>query len=316
MEKTQNVLCKENELDEDTLNFLKGFSSLMTEMASLPIPDQRSKIKEMFLPPKDQLEPIERVEDRMIKGRHGDIPLRILTPKNPNNTTLVFFHRGGWVFGNNDESEGLGRKIANITSCNVVLVEYRLSPEYKFPIPLDDCYDATLWVENNKSSLMGSPQKVVVIGESAGGNLATAVSLKAQKEKLNLSGQILVYPILTHELNPEVYENSPDKYLLSYENMQWFWEQYLTSSNDGQDELASPLNVNGVKLPKTLMMTAEFDALKVEGKEYAEKLEKAGTLVTKKEYSKVIHGFLDLPLPSSEIQRALSDIKEFVLSIN
>jgi acetyl esterase len=102
-------------------------------MAHLTVGEQRQKIREMFLVPKDQLVPVKNVEDKNIEGTHGNIPIRIITPEKSNkNNVIVFFHRGGWVFGSNDEAEGLCRKIAIKTHHTVVQVDYRLSPEHKF----------------------------------------------------------------------------------------------------------------------------------------------------------------------------------------
>lgn len=304
-------------LNEDTRAFLQGFSDLQASMDHLSIPEQRRKIREMFVPPKESLEPVKAVEDRNIQGRHGNIPLRIITPKNANEkTVIVFFHRGGWVYGSNDESESLCRKLANQTHCAVVQVEYRLSPEHKFPVPLEDCYDAVTWVSRSLTPPKGSERSVIVCGESAGGNLAAAVSLIAKEKGPKIAAQILIYPVLTNDLLLERYEKSPDKYLLSYENMQWFWEQYLAKTEDGNKELASPIKAKKVNgLPRTMIITAEYDALCLEGKEFAEKLQKAGVDVVYKQYSNVIHGFLDIPIASPEKEKTLKDLRAFLETV-
>lgn len=110
------AIAKEMTLNEDVKAFLQGFSDCQASMAHLTVPEQRKRIKEMFLFPKHLLETVEKVEDQVIQGRHGNIPLRIITPKNfKGYATLVFLHRGGWVYGSNDEAECLCRKIANRT---------------------------------------------------------------------------------------------------------------------------------------------------------------------------------------------------------
>jgi acetyl esterase len=139
----------------------------------------------------------------------------------------------------------------------------------------------------------------------------------AQKEAgPKIFAQVLIYPILTNDLIPDRYERSPDKKLLSYGNMQWFWEQYLANTKDGNSELASPLKAKSVKLlPRALIMTAEHDALRLEGEEYAKKLQKSGVDAVYKCYPQVIHGFLDIPVPSTEVQIALNDIKDFLNTV-
>ena len=227
---------------------------------------------------------------------------------------VVFYHRGGWVYGSNDEAEGLCRKIANRTHHIVVQAEYRLSPEHKFPVPLEDCYDAVNWVSNHLRQADDAELDIVVMGESAGGNLAAAVSLMAENnQRPKISAQILIYPVLTSEMNEEHYEKSPDKHLLSYRNMKWFWEQYLPHHDHGNSALASPLKAERVSsLPRTMVVTAEFDALRHEGEAFARKLKDARIDVVHKQYPSVIHGFLDIPVPSPEIENALDDISSFL----
>jgi len=312
----KNTTVQDQILDNETLSFLQGFSNIQAQMAHLSIPEQRKKIKEMFLIPEENLDSVQKVQNQEISGKHGKLPLRIITPKvSKGNSVLVFFHRGGWVYGSVDESESLCRKVANHTGCLVVIVDYRLAPENKFPIPIEDCYDAINWVSKH---LTQDGKKLVTIGESAGGNLAAAVSLIARKMKgPKIDAQVLMYPILTSNLEIECYEKSPDKYLLSYENMQWFWEQYLNNESDGENELASPLKAKDfADLPKTLMMIPEYDALKREGLSYRDQLQKADVEVISKQYSKVIHGFLDIPIVSSQVQIAFDDLRIFLDNLN
>ncbi len=288
-------------LNSETQAFLNQFEEVMGSIAHLPVHEQRKTIKEMFTPKKEDLEPIHRVEEKFLQGKNGDLPLRILSPENPQ-ATLLYLHRGGWVYGSNDESEALCRKLANATNSTVVMVEYSLAPENKFPIPLEDCYDTLTWVEQNYKN-------VIVIGESAGGNLAAALTLMPKASSM-LKGQILLYPILTNTLNKEHYDNSPDKSFLSYDNMTFFWDQYLPDAETGKKPLASPLNApSHENLPPAFIATAEFDALQHEGKKYAELL---GNTTTYRHYPAVLHGFLDLPIPVPQIDTCIQDIKTFI----
>jgi acetyl esterase len=304
-----------NELNSATVSFLDEFSKLFASLADLCIPEQRETIKKMFSVPKSQLEPIERIEDKVVPGRHGSINVRLFSPKNEGPLPIIIYiHRGGWVYGSIEESEMICRRLANETGAIVAAIEYRLSPEHKFPIPLDDCYDVTKWIVENASTFLGDPNKVIICGESAGGNLAAAVALMILETKeFTLAGQLLIYPILTSDLEKKHYENSPDKSLLSYENMQFFWNMYLSSPEEGKNPFVSPLkNENFTNLPTCFILTAEHDALKYEGTYYGKALQTAGVTVQIKNYPGVIHGFLDLPLADTIKKEAIEDIASWV----
>lgn len=305
------------DLDHTTADFLEGFSKVFVSIAHLPIAEQRAVIKQIFLIPQDQLEHVAKVEDKTVPGRHGSIPIRLYSPKSGSPlSVIVYLHRGGWVYGSIEESEMICRKLANETGAIVAAVEYRLAPEHKFPIPLEDCYDATKWIVENASTFSGNPNKIIICGESAGGNLAAAVALMArEKKQFTLASQLLIYPILTSDLHQKNYDNSPDKKLLSIDSMRFFLSAYLSSPDDGKNPYVSPLkSKNFSQLPPCFIISAEHDALKHEGSTYAEFLRKAKVAVQSKCYLNVIHGFLDLPLADATKQEAIEDIKAWVKS--
>lgn len=306
------------DLDVATKGFLETFSQTFASIGHLPIPDQRATIKAMFRIPESQLEAVAKVEDKVVDGRHGSINIRLFSPTNEGPLpVIVYFHRGGWVYGSIEESEMICRRLANETGAIVAAVEYRLSPEHKFPIPLEDCYDAAQWIATNAPSFLGDSNKVFVCGESAGGNLAAAVALMIREtKKFTVAGQLLMYPILTSDLKQEHYDSSPDKSLLSYGNMQFFWNMYLSSPEEGHSPLASPLKSGDfADLPPCFIVTAQHDALKHEGACYAEALQNSGVAVESKCYVGVIHGFLDLPLADSVKQEAVLDIAAWIKRI-
>lgn len=302
-------------LDQETSNFLQQFAKTFASIEHLPIPEQRQTIKEMFRVPESQLERIAKVENRVIEGKNGPIPLRLFIPKTEESLpVIVYFHRGGWVYGSVEESEGICRRLANATSSIVIAVEYRLAPEHKFPVPLEDCYDAAKWAVCQASSFGGNSDKVILCGESAGGNLAAAVALMARdKKEFSPAGQLLIYPVLTSELNPQHYQDSPDKWLLSYDNMKFFWGAYLSSDAESNNPYASPLKSHDLaELPQALIVTAEHDALKAEGQAYGKALTQAGVQQETRCYSNVIHGFLDLPLADPVKKQAIEDIADWM----
>ncbi len=305
-------------MDTQTSQFLEEFAKVFSSLDNLPLSEQRATIKEMFRIPESQLEQVASFENIVVNGTNGDIPVRIFSPSsNGPLPIIVFFHRGGWVYGSVDESERICRKLANEIGAIVASVEYKLSPEHKFPIPLEDCYDATKWLVQNAATFSGNAAQVILCGESAGGNLAAAVALKARDTKeFSVARQLLLYPVLTMELDEQRYENSPDKSLLTYDNMTFFIDSYLSSGADLENPYAAPIKSHDLtRLPACFVVTAEFDALKHEGQEYAEVLGKFGVDTLYKCYPGVIHGFLDLPLADEVKQDAMADIVAWVKSL-
>lgn len=309
-----------DKLDVPTSTFLREFSKNFSSIKHFSLPEQRATIKELFRVPITQLESVAHIEDKIINGKNGSISIRLFSPKNKGPLpVIVYFHRGGWVYGSIEESEMICRRLANLTGCIVAAVEYHLAPEYKFPIPLEDCYDATCWISQNSSTfkVSGNPNKLILCGESAGGNLAAAVAIMVRdKKELSVAGQLLIYPVLSSFLDPNHYDESPDKSLLSFENMQFFLGSYLSSSEEKSHPYAFPLNCkNHEELPACFILTAEHDALKHEGKRYAEDLHKAGIKVLTKCYPEVIHGFLDLPLSEAIKEEAFDDIALWIKNL-
>jgi acetyl esterase len=305
-------------LDPATKDYLEGFSKVFGSIAHLPLAEQRAVVKKMLKMNKSGLEAIEKVEDRAVSGREGLIDIRVFSPKSEGLLPIiVYYHGGGWVYGSVDQSEAICRRLANAMGAIVVSIEYRLSPEYKFPIPLQDCYDATKWVAKNANALLGDSNKLIVCGDSAGGNLAAAVALMAQEEKLfSIAGQLLIYPILTTDLEQEHYENSLDKSIISLKNMQFFINAYLSSPEDRNNPYVAPLkSKNLAGLPPCFIITAEHDALKYEGALYREALYKAGTQVQLKCYPGVIHGFLGFSMADAVKEEAMEDMRAWVNSL-
>jgi acetyl esterase len=302
-------------MDSETTAFLETFGAFFDSIKHLPIAEQRATLAKAPKHKVSEMEPIAKTEDKAIPGRNGPINIRLYSPKTEGPLPIiVYYHGGGWVYGSLDNSEAFCRRLSNHTGALVASIEYRLSPEHKFPIPLHDCYDATKWVAENASTLQGNPNKLIVCGDSAGGNLAAAVALMNQEKKLfPIAGQLLIYPVLTTDLEKQYYDESLDKRLISYENMQFFIDAYLSSPEDGKNPYAAPLKAKNLSnLPSCFVMTAEYDALKYEGARYKAALSKAGTKAQYKCYNGVIHGFLSFPPAEAARAEAMDDIKAWV----
>lgn len=240
-------------------------------------------------------EPVGSIVNRSIPGSLGEIPVRVYTPEGTGPfPALAYFHGGGWVAGDLEMVDPLCTMLTNRARAVVVSVDYRLAPEHKFPAPLTDCYEATRWVSENAAELDVDPRRIAVGGDSAGGNLAAAVSAMAgEMGTPDLAFQILFYPVTNMDYETASYRENGDGYFLTTDMMRWFWGHYLESEDAGRDMRASPLLTQDASgLPPTFVVTAEFDPLRDEGEAYAELLRAAGNDVEVKRYEGQIHGFV------------------------
>jgi acetyl esterase len=185
--------------------------------------------------------------------------------------------------------------LAKESGCVVIAVDYRLAPEHPFPAPLDDCYQATEWVTNNAALLNIDKNKIAVGGDSAGGNLAASVCIRARDEGgPKLVHQLLIYPVTDIAMDTESYNSNADGYMLTRESMVWFWNHYVGDKFD-DSPLASPLKTADLSnLPTATVLTAEFDPLRDEGEAYGENLKSAGVTTLIKRYDGLIHGFVGM----------------------
>jgi acetyl esterase len=240
--------------------------------------------------------PVARVEDHAVETASGhQIPVRVYVPDGARDQgVLVYFHGGGWVVGDLDTHDHLCRELANAARCAIVAVDYRLAPEHRYPAALDDCEAAYRWVLANAVRFGGSARNVAVAGDSAGGNLAAALCLRAR----NQQGpppvfQLLLYPVMDCDFERASYVENGQGYGLTTDGMRWFWDQYLRGPADQSDECAAPLRAADLSgLPPALVITAEFDPLRDEGEAYGERLRAAGVPVEVHRYPGMNHGFM------------------------
>lgn len=252
------------------------------------------------------------VRDATAEGPDGQIPLRVYRPTGlPTSTPLpayVYFHGGGWVIGDLETHDVLCRQITAASGVSVIAVDYRLAPEHKFPAAVDDAWAATRWVAAHGSELGVDGRKLVVGGDSAGGNLAAVVALLARDAGgPPIAGQVLIYPVTDLGAEAQSYTDFADGYSLTRESMRWFRAHYLAGPRDGDDWRASPLRARSLAgLPPALIVTAGFDPLRDEGAAYAMRLRDAGVMVDYVCFGGMIHGFAGMGKVLSSAFRAVA----------
>ena len=245
-------------------------------------------------------EPVGAVLDFEMPGGAGQpLRARAYTPRDAGAgplPLLLFLHGGGWVTGDLDSHDAVSRALANASGCKVVAIAYRLAPEHKFPAALLDAYAALRWLAEHAAELGVDPRRIAISGDSAGGNLAAAVSLMARdRGGPALAFQVLVYPVAQHAFDSPSYLEYADGHLLTREGMRWYWNHYLPDTAAGLDPLASPLLAPDLRgLPPALVITAECDPLCDESEAYAKRLAQAGVAVEYKRYDGMIHAFFSL----------------------
>lgn len=242
-------------------------------------------------------EPVFQVEDRTMPGPGGGgLPVRIYRPEVRRPLpVLLYYFGGGWTLGGIDTADGICRRLANAVGCLVVTVGYRLAPEHPFPAAVNDCYAALRWVAaaEQAEAFGADPNRLAVGGDSAGGNLAAAVTLLARAEnRTRLAGQLLVYPNTDQLADDASLRENDDPCLFNRRSVAWYARHYLADAADAHNPLASPLRAPDLSgLPPALVITAEHDPLRDQGEAYARRLAEAGVPVELTRYAGMAHGF-------------------------
>lgn len=241
--------------------------------------------------------PAMQIMDKTIELPERKLALRIYKPLSLAEQTLpviVYFHGGGFVWGKPEFCDDPCCIIADRTRSVLISVDYRYAPEFPFPAALNDCYDTVCYVQQHAEEFNIIPDKLSVAGDSAGGNLAAALCLRARDEQgPAIKAQLLIYPCLEYDFTKESFRTMGKNYLLTQELVEWFYNQYLPRNEDRKNPLAMPLNAkNFSHLPQALIITAKYDPLCDEGKEYANRLSAAGNKVELICYKTMCHSFI------------------------
>ncbi len=267
-------------LNSDTLNVVR------TSLDALKISDR-------------DMPKVGRIEELSIPGPECDIRLKLFYPKEIKEIYpgLVYFHGGGWILGNNEAFDYVCSTLTNLSNCITISVDYRLAPEHKFPAAFNDCYFATQYIYEHAKEFQIDADNIIIAGDSAGGNLAAAVSNMAKdKGTPKIRGQILVYPSTAAGIEnefPSIKENGKGN-LLTEDGLNLALGLYATDASDMKDPRFSPILYSDFEgLPATFIITAEKCPLRDEGEAYAKKLEEAGVETKYICYKGMIHGFLN-----------------------
>jgi acetyl esterase len=260
--------------------------------------------------------PVARVENRSIPGMdgRGEIPVRIYHPLAPEASPaevplVVYLHGGGFVLCDLDSHDACCRRLANGVGAVVVSVDYRLAPEHRFPAAAEDAWAATQWVAGHGHELGGDPRRLVLAGDSAGGNLATVACMIARDQGgPPIAFQVLIYPVVDQRRKPKVVRDRSARGVLTLEHQRWFTQQYLGPDGDHQNALASPILADLAGMPPAHIVTAECDPLCDDGEEYAKRLRAAGVSATVKRYPGMFHGFFNLPDDIPMAEQANTDV--------
>ncbi len=240
---------------------------------------------------------ILRVSNEDVPTPDGSsVAVRVLIPNDHPRAVIVYYHGGGWVIGALDEFDTLGRQLALRTGAAVVLVDYRLAPEHRFPVAVEDAWATLRWVDEGMEQLIGARVPLVVAGDSAGGNLAAIMTQRAKAAAgPDIALQMLVYPVTDADVNTASYVDPANQLLLSRDSMIWFWDHYAPDTSTRARPELSPLQAADMSgLPPAIVVTAEHDVLRDEGEAYAQRLRAAGVPVEHRRFGGQMHGFFTM----------------------
>jgi acetyl esterase len=239
--------------------------------------------------------PVGEVRELAAPGPRGPIPLRLYLPPGGAQglPLLVYFHGGGWVIGDLDTHDVPCRQLSLGSGCAVLSVDYRLAPEHRFPAAVDDAFAAARWAQQEGANLGIDPRRIAVGGDSAGGNLAAVVALMLRDAGAPRPAlQLLIYPATDMRATAPSHEANAQGYLLTADSIAYYRGHYIPEPERWSDWRASPLLAPDLAgLPPALVITAGYDPLRDEGRQYADALSAAGNQTQIVCFERQVHGF-------------------------
>lgn len=260
---------------------------------------------------------LKSIEEQFITMRDGEnIKIRVYSPQGDGPfPIIIYYHGGGWVLNSVDTCHETCQLLSFKTNSVVVSVDYRLAPEYKFPIPVYDAYDTFLWTYKNAQVFHGLANKISVMGDSAGANLATVVTLMNKDlQGPSIRSQILLYPVTDLSYETSSYEEFKVGYGLEKKDMEWFGNHYLNNDTEKFNPYVAPLKAEDLSgLSSACIIVAENDVLKDEGNAYAKRLVDAGVDVEQHTANGLVHSFFTKnEFFGEEIEKTVNVIKDYL----
>ncbi|MFN8101423.1 MAG: alpha/beta hydrolase [Mycobacterium sp.] len=290
-------------LDPQIAGIIEQLDSGFPAVHTMTGAQARAVIKSRLVAPAEP-EPVADVRNDTVDG----VPVRIYRPEGSDLPVLVYAHGGGFVFCDLDSHDGLCRALANLVPAVVVSVDYRLAPEHRWPTAAEDVYTVARWAARDGG-------RVLIGGDSAGGNLAAVTALMARdRGGPDLTGQVLLYPIIAADFDTESHRLFGRGYYNPTPALQWYWDQYVPAADDRTHPYASPLRADLRGLPPAVVVAAGCDPLRDEGLAYADALERTGVPTTVLPYDGGIHGFMTMPMLDLA-QRARTEVSRAVAQL-
>ena len=290
-------------------------TGLLTKPGSAPrrpeviLAESRESVKQATVAPGSTLEPVAHIENLVIPGPAGDLPVRLYTPEGIGPFPVLMFFQKSWVHGNLDTHEMMCRSLCGGADCLVMTVDYRLAPENPFPAAVEDCYAATSWMSVHATEFQGDPTRIAVGGESGGGNFAAAVALMSRdRGGPTLIFQLLICPAADFRVTTDSWKDY-DGYIIPKEEFLIVRDFYAPSEEERLHPYAAPsLASNLHQLPPALIITAECCPMRDGGELYGRRLLEAGVPATVSRYDGMVHGFMHLGSMVPQANQALDEV--------
>jgi len=308
-------------MDDGVATFMRAMDDGFPAVETMSAPEARAMIAARRLPV-ENLDDVASAEDRVIAGPGSEIPVRIYRPHGHCETrpAVVFCHGGGFVLCDLDSHDSFCRAMARHTDSVVVSVDYRLAPEHPAPAAAQDVYSAFCWAIVNASELGVDPVRILIAGDSAGGNLAAVTALQCREHDGPVpAGQVLIYPVIEPNFGTSSYRAYARGFVNTRAAMQWYWQQYLGGSSLPVPAytVAPSRATSHAGLPPAVVVTAGLDVVRSEGVSYADLLAAAKVPVVHRDYPGLFHGFMTImPLAAGASARELlwADMRALVAS--
>ena len=258
---------------------------------------------------------VDAIDDFLITDGAGDLRARLYR-SDENAGTILFFHGGGWVLGNLNTHDGPLRALAKSVTANILSVEYRKAPEAPYPAALQDAERALQWLCEFGPTRGLNADRIIVAGDSAGATISAVLSIRARQLNVALDGQVLIYPATDLSCNTASRDQFAKGFLLDSTTLDWYVAHYLSDGTSLEDPSVSPLLTKDLcDMPPTMLVTADHDPLRDEGRAYAQRLIAAGNDVCYIEWRGVTHGFFNMGATTAEARKLIAHIGAWINQI-